>query len=113
MGLCILIIKKGEYGVLLFFDNEVFFVLVLLLVEVFDLIGVGDIFVGGLMGYFVLMDDFFFEGLKCVVVYGLVMVSFCVEKFSIECFKELNDDMIMECMMCFVQLVNFDVKLNI
>ena len=40
------------------------------------------------------------------------MASFCVEKFSTERLKELNDDMITDRMLRFVQLVNFDAQLG-
>lgn len=112
MGLKYFVIKKGEYGVLFFEGGKVFFVLVLLLVEVFDFIGVGDIFVGGFMGYIVCIGDFFFENMKCVVIYGFVMVLFCVEKFGIEWMKEFNNKVINKCIVWFVDLVNFDVDIE-
>ena len=46
------------------------------------------------------------------VVYGSAMASLCVEKFSTERLKELNDDMITDRMLRFVQLVNFDAQLG-
>lgn len=112
MGPRVLIIKKGEHGALLFHNNEVFFAPALPLAEVFDPTGAGDTFAGGFMGYLASTDDISFENLKRAVIYGSVMASFCVEKFSTERLKELDDDQITDRMLRFVQLVNFDAKLG-
>lgn len=112
MGPRILVIKKGEHGALLFYNNEVFFAPALPLAEVFDPTGAGDTFAGGLMGYIASTRDLSFENLKRAVIYGSAMASFCVEKFSTERIKELNDDMITDRMLRFVQLVNFDAQLG-
>ncbi len=112
MGPRILVIKKGEHGALLFYNNEVFFAPALPLAEVFDPTGAGDTFAGGFMGYLASTRDLSFENLKRAVIYGSVMASFCVEKFSTERLKELSDDMITDRMLRFVQLVNFDAQLG-
>lgn len=112
MGPKFLVIKKGEHGALLFAENEVFFAPALPLAEVFDPTGAGDTFAGGFMGYIAATGDLTFENMKRAVVYGSAMASFCVERFSTERLKELNDDMITERMQRFVQLVNFDAKLG-
>jgi len=111
MGPKILVIKKGEHGALLFADNQVFFAPALPLAEVFDPTGAGDTFAGGFMGYIASTHDLSFENMKRAVIYGSAMASFCVEKFSTERLKELNDDMITERMLRFVRLVNFDANL--
>lgn len=113
MGPKILVIKKGEHGALLFSGDQVFFAPALPLAEVFDPTGAGDTFAGGFMGYLASTGDHSFENLKRAVIYGSAMASFCVEKFSTERLKGLNDDLIMERMLRFVTLVNFDAKLNV
>ena len=112
MGPRILVIKKGEHGALLFYNNEVFFAPALPLAEVFDPTGAGDTFAGGFIGYLASTRDLSFENLKRAVIYGSAMASFCVEKFSTERLKELSDDMITDRMLRFVQLVNFDAQLG-
>jgi sugar/nucleoside kinase (ribokinase family) len=112
MGPRILVIKKGEHGALLFYNNQVFFAPALPLAEVFDPTGAGDTFAGGFMGYLASTKDLSFENLKRAVVYGSALASFCVEKFSTERLKELSDDMITDRMLRFVQLVNFDAQLG-
>lgn len=111
MGPRFLIIKKGEHGALLFENNRVFFAPALPLAEVFDPTGAGDTFAGGFMGYLASTQDSSFDNMKRAVIYGSVMASFCVEKFSIDRLKELTDDDITERMGRFVQLVNFDAQL--
>lgn len=113
MGPKILVIKKGEHGALLFSGDQVFFAPALPLAEVYDPTGAGDTFAGGFMGYLASTDDLSFENLKRAVIYGSAMASFCVEKFSTERLKELNDDLIMERMLRFVTLVNFDAQLDV
>ncbi len=111
MGPRYLVIKKGEHGALLFAENQIFFAPALPLAEVFDPTGAGDTFAGGFMGYLASTDDLSFENMKRAVIYGSAMASFCVEKFSTERLKELDDDQITERMLRFVQLVNFDAKI--
>ncbi len=113
MGPKHLIIKKGEHGALLFSDHQVFFAPALPLAEVFDPTGAGDTFAGGFMGYLASTDDLSFENMKRAVIYGSAMASFCVEKFGTERLKELDDDLILERMLRFVDLVNFDAKLSV
>lgn len=113
MGPKHLIIKKGEHGALLFSGQQVFFAPALPLAEVFDPTGAGDTFAGGFMGYLASTDDLSFENLKRAVIYGSAMASFCVEKFGTERLKELDDDLILQRMLRFVDLVNFDAKLKV
>lgn len=98
---------------MLFSGNQIFFAPALPLAEVYDPTGAGDTFAGGFMGYLASTDDLSFENLKRAVIYGSAMASFCVEKFSTERLKELNDDLIMERMLRFVTLVNFDAQLDV
>jgi len=113
MGPKHLIIKKGEHGALLFSGDQIFFAPALPLAEVFDPTGAGDTFAGGFMGYLASTDDLSFENMKRAVIYGSAMASFCVEKFGTERLKELDDDLILQRMLRFVDLVNFDAKLSV
>jgi sugar/nucleoside kinase (ribokinase family) len=84
MGPKYLIIKKGEHGALLFYNDEVFFAPAMLLEEVFDPTGAGDTFAGGFIGWLAKTDDISFENMKRAIIYGSAMASFCVEKFGTE-----------------------------
>lgn len=106
-----LVIKKGEHGALLFYDNRIFFAPALPLAEVFDPTGAGDTFAGGFMGYLAKSGDLSFENMKRAVIFGSAMASFCVEKFGIERLTELTQLDINHRVARFVELVNFDAKL--
>jgi len=108
MGPKTLIIKKGENGALLFKEDQIFFAPALPLAEVFDPTGAGDTFAGGFMGYIARTGDLSFEGLKRAVIFGSTMASFCVEKFSTERLKELDQQQINNRFSEFVELVRFN-----
>ncbi len=109
MGPRSLIIKKGEHGALLFHGEELFYAPAMPLAEVIDPTGAGDTFAGGFMGYLAGTDDLSFDNLKRAVIYGSAMASFCVEQFSIERLKNLEQAEIKERVAQFARLVNFDV----
>jgi sugar/nucleoside kinase (ribokinase family) len=78
------IIKKGEHGAFMFTRNTIFFAPAFPLESVFDPTGAGDSFAGGFIGYIAKCGDLSEASLRRAVVYGSVMGSFAVEKFSIE-----------------------------
>ncbi|MEW6507934.1 MAG: PfkB family carbohydrate kinase [Bacteroidota bacterium] len=90
MGPEYLIIKKGEHGALLFGDNTIFSAPAYPMENIFDPTGAGDAFAGGFTGYLHKNRDFSFSNLKRAVVYGSVMASFCVEKFSTKGLENLS-----------------------
>ncbi|MDQ7818480.1 MAG: PfkB family carbohydrate kinase [Melioribacteraceae bacterium] len=90
MGPEYLIIKKGEHGALLFGNNTVFSAPAYPMENIFDPTGAGDAFAGGFTGYLHKNRDFSFHNLKRAVIYGSVMASFCVEKFSTKGLEDLS-----------------------
>ena len=82
MGPKYLIVKKGEHGAMLFYEDKVFIAPAMPLEEVFDPTGAGDTFAGGLIGYIARRDDTSFDTLKTAIIYGSAMASFTVEKFG-------------------------------
>jgi sugar/nucleoside kinase (ribokinase family) len=96
MGPKTLIIKRGEYGAMLFRNDSLFIVPGYLLKDVFDPTGAGDCFAGGFVGYlaergFDLRNGKFdVTELHRAVVYGSVMGSFCCEEFGVERFRNLT-----------------------
>ncbi len=90
MGPEYLIIKKGEHGALLFGDNTVFSAPAYPMENIFDPTGAGDAFAGGFTGYLHKNRDYSFDNLKRAVVYGSIMASFCVEKFSTKGLENLS-----------------------
>jgi len=111
MGPRYLIIKKGEHGALLFYENHVFFAPALPLEDVFDPTGAGDTFAGGFIGHLAKTKDISFENMKTAIIVGSVMASFCVEKFGTARLKEITSADIAARLDQFVQLVNFDIDL--
>lgn len=113
LGPRFLVIKKGEHGALLFEGDKLFFAPALPLQEVTDPTGAGDTFAGGFMGYIAKTDDTSFENMKRGIIYGSAMASFCVEQFSVEALKSVNAAQINERLQRFVELVNFDLVLEV
>lgn len=112
MGPEYVIIKKGEHGALLFGQNQIFFAPALPLEEVFDPTGAGDTFAGGFAGYLANNGDISFASLKNAVIFGSALASFCVEKFGTERLQNLTKQEIYDRVLKFVELVNFDYKVN-
>ena len=84
MGPEFLIVKRGEYGALLFSQEDLFFAPSYMLEKVLDPTGAGDTFAGGFMGYVASQGkDLDFAGFKKGVAYGSVLASFTVEDFSV------------------------------
>jgi sugar/nucleoside kinase (ribokinase family) len=90
MGPKIVIIKKGEHGALLFYENEMFAAPAYPLESIYDPTGAGDSFAGGFIGYLAKTDDVSYENMKRAVVYGSTVASFCVEKFSLDGLRDLS-----------------------
>ncbi len=78
-----LVIKRGEYGALLFWEEGVLAVPALLLPDVQDPTGAGDSFAGGFMGYLAREGDFSPASLRRAMIHGTVLASCAVEDFSL------------------------------
>lgn len=92
LGPRILIIKKGEHGALLFFENHVFSAPGFPLEEIYDPTGAGDAFMGGFAGYLANEDSRDLNALKAAVVVGSTTASFTVEKFGPDRLLELTPE---------------------
>ena len=105
MGPRYLIVKKGEHGALLFFEDKMFFAPAMPLEEVFDPTGAGDTFAGGFMGYIAKTGDIGFENMKRAIICGSAMASFTVEKFGTDKLLELDEQKIQDRLDNFMQLM--------
>jgi sugar/nucleoside kinase (ribokinase family) len=74
-----LVVKRGEFGALLFDDAGMFFVPAFPLEEVLDPTGAGDSFAGGLMGYLAARGDASPGSLRKALYFASALGSFCVE----------------------------------
>jgi sugar/nucleoside kinase (ribokinase family) len=90
LGAKTLIIKRGEYGVLMFNGSSIFAAPAYPLEEVFDPTGAGDTFAGGFMGYLANTGDTSEVGIRQAIIFGSVMASFNVEDFSLDRLKRLD-----------------------
>ena len=96
MGPHTLVIKRGEYGAVLFRRDCHFMAPGYLLEEVFDPTGAGDCFAGGFIGYLAGQGinpkggKIDVAELRRAVIYGTVMGSFCCEKFGVNRFRTLT-----------------------
>src|SRR5207253_4148693 len=94
MGPNTLVIKRGEYGAILWRRDGHFMVPGYLLEDVFDPTGAGDCFAGGFMGYLAgrgvdltggaLDNKPDHNEIRRAVIYGSVMGSFCCERFGVD-----------------------------
>jgi sugar/nucleoside kinase (ribokinase family) len=93
-----LVIKRGEFGAVLFRRDCHFMAPGYLLDDVFDPTGAGDSFAGGFIGYLAGRGVSPSDGnidiadLRRAVIYGSVMGSFCCEKFGVDRFRTLTRD---------------------
>ncbi len=102
-----LIIKKGEHGAMLFANNTVFSAPAYPMENIFDPTGAGDAFAGGFIGFLHKSQTLDFENMKRAVIYGSVMASFCVEKFSTKGLEDLSYLQIHDRFLEFRELTKF------
>jgi len=110
MGPEILIIKKGEHGALLFTDEIIFSAPAYQMEMIYDPTGAGDTFAGGFTGYLHKTQDLSPENMKCAVIYGSAMASFCVEKFSTKGLENLQYLRVQDRFREFLKLSRFNEK---
>ena len=110
MGPRFVVIKKGEHGVLLFNDENIFSAPAFPLEKVFDPTGAGDTFAGGFAGFLTKTNDFSFENMKLAVIYGSAMASFSVEKFGPERLFNLEAKEIKNRIKAFRNLTQFQIE---
>ena len=107
MGPKVVMIKRGEYGVLQFSDSQVFATPAYPLEEVFDPTGAGDSFAGGFLGQLARSGDASQRGIRRAIVYGSVVASFTVEDFGVKRLTTASLPDIEERFERFVELTDF------
>jgi sugar/nucleoside kinase (ribokinase family) len=106
------VVKKGEHGAILFGPDWMFFVPGFPLEVILDPTGAGDSFAGGFVGYMASVDSQDPEDLRRAMVYGSVMGSFAVEKFSVDRFRSLEEREILHRIVEFRELTAFEHQLE-
>ncbi|MCA9408268.1 MAG: bifunctional hydroxymethylpyrimidine kinase/phosphomethylpyrimidine kinase [Candidatus Omnitrophica bacterium] len=82
MGPKLIVVKKGEHGVLFYSDNFMFSFPAYPVDHVVDPTGAGDTFAGGLMGYLTKTKKINDKNLRKAVLYATTLASFNVEGFG-------------------------------
>jgi len=108
MGPKKLVIKKGEHGSLLITRDTIFVAPAFPLENISDPTGAGDTFAGGMVGYLSRVNSINDEELKKAIIYGSVLASFCVEKFSVDGLLSLNDAKINDRFNQFCKLIQIE-----
>jgi sugar/nucleoside kinase (ribokinase family) len=108
MGPKRVVVKRGEYGAVLFDGDRVFAAPAYPLEDVFDPTGAGDSFAGGFMGFLARHGNGSVEALRQACIAGSTLASFAVEQFSLERFRDLTAREIDERFAAFGALTRFE-----
>jgi len=101
------IIKKGEHGSLLFFEDAVFPSAAFSLEKIIDPTGAGDAFAGAMMGYLTSKNKTDLAAIKKSVIYGNVMGSFAVEGYGPEVLLQIKKSDIKKRMTQYEKMTRF------
>jgi len=103
-----LVVKRGEYGVLMITKDLIFAAPAYPLENVFDPTGAGDTFAGGFLGYLASRAEVHDRELRRAIIFGSVLASFTVEKFSLDRLREITLRDVHERYQDFRALTRFD-----
>ncbi len=108
-----LIVKRGEFGALLFDDAGTFFVPAFPLEDVRDPTGAGDSFAGGLIGYLARQGDASDRALRQAMYFASALGSFCVEDIGPKRLLSLTSAELGARIEAFRKLVDFGGDLSL
>lgn len=108
MGPRMLVIKRGEYGVLLTRENGFFAVPGMPLEHVADPTGAGDTFAGGFMGYLASVGEITEAVVAQAVIAGSALASFAVADFGLDELLRLTPDVLKARLAEFKRLTYFE-----
>jgi len=101
------VVKRGEYGSLVYTADTVFSTPALPLTEVVDPTGAGDTFAGGFLGYLSRVGNLEDMSIRRAAVCGSVMASFQVEGFGLDRLRRLTHEDIDKRFKQFCELAHF------
>jgi len=108
MGPKTVVVKKGEHGALLISSNTFFAAPAFPTESVFDPTGAGDSFAGGFVGHLARTGDLSENSFRQAVIYGTVIASFNVERFSMDRLKDLTREEILERFRALKRITHFE-----
>jgi len=103
----VVVVKRGEHGVLVFALDDLFALPAFPLRTVVDPTGAGDAFAGGFLGYVGSRLDHWPPDWRKAAVVGSVLASFQVESFSLDRIRRLTRREIRERYVAFERLTKF------
>lgn len=85
------VIKRGEYGFVMYSEGKYFILPAFPVETVIDPTGAGDTFAGGFFGYLAkTKEGFSFAHLKQACIHGCLLASFTVQGFGVESIKKVS-----------------------
>lgn len=102
-----IVIKKGEHGVLFYCDRFLFSFPGFPVARVIDPTGAGDTFAGGLMGYLARAGTMNEAILRKAIAYATVMASFNVEAFGVDRTARLTMSQVERRLKMFKRYIHF------
>ncbi len=108
LGPATVVVKRGEHGVLVFSEDDVFALPAFPLRTVMDPTGAGDAFAGGFLGYLAARLGHGAHDWRRAAVMGSVMASFQVEAFSLDRLRTLTPADIRQRFDAFLRLTRFE-----
>ncbi len=108
MGPKLLVIKRGEYGVLMTRDEGFFAAPAMPLEDVADPTGAGDTFAGGFMGYLAAAGELSEAVVTRAIIAGSALASFAVEDFGLDRLLRLTPEELQARFAAFKRLTHFE-----
>ena len=106
-GIKYVIIKKGEHGSLMFYQDLLFPSVGFSLEDVVDPTGAGDSFAGAMIGYLASKNSTSFSAIKKAVIFGNVLGSFVVEKYGVDGLIQLKNKNIKKRIKQYEKMIRF------
>ena len=101
------VIKKGEHGSLLFYDDVIFPSVAFSLEDIVDPTGAGDSFAGAMIGYLASKKKIDLSTIKKATIYGNVLGSFAVERYGLDGLLNIKKSDISKRIKQYEKMVNF------
>lgn len=101
------VIKKGEHGSLLFYDDVIFPSVAFSLEDIVDPTGAGDSFAGAMIGYLASKNTTNLSTIKKAIIYGNVLGSFAVEKYGLDGILNLKNSQITKRVNQYEKMIRF------
>lgn len=102
------VIKRGEYGFVLYAEEQFFILPAYPVSSVVDPTGAGDTFAGGFFGYLAKIDSAWnLQHLKQACIHGCIMASFTVEGFGVAALRHLDWPMVEKRIADYYQVIAY------